>query len=264
MPLHHKKLIPLLAGLTLNIVLAGSAQAALQGRDLNGSADSFEAYYDTELDITWLADANYAQTTGHSVNYAQNPGFTATGGMNWAASKAWVAGLSFTNGVQVFDNWRLPTLTPINGVSFQYLDSSDGSTDNGYNVSAPGSVYSGSKASELAHLFYNTLGNPSYETLSGANSGACSPPNYCLKNVGPFSNVQPYIYWTDLEHGAAPSRAWNFITLDGSQDSDPKSALYGAWAVSSGDIAAPVPEAQTYAMMLAGLGLLAAVAGRRR
>jgi hypothetical protein len=249
----HKKLLAVLAGLAFNIGFSGAAQATLQGRDLNGSAGSFEAYYDTELGITWLADANYAKTSGHD----------ATGEMNWVDANAWAASLSFTNGTQVFDNWRLPTLTPINGVSFQYLLSSNGSTDEGYNVSAPGSVFAGSKASEMAHLFYNTLGNPSYETLSGANSGLCAGPNYCLKNVGPFSNMKSWIYWTGLEYGKNTSRAWDFIPLDGSQDRDPKTETYYAWAVSDGDIAA-VPEAQTYAMLLAGLALLGFVSRRRQ
>ena len=57
-----------LAGSVLAIGLSGAAQAALQGRDLNGSAASFEAYYDTVLDITWLADANYAQTSGYDAD----------------------------------------------------------------------------------------------------------------------------------------------------------------------------------------------------
>lgn len=39
---------------------AGTWQTTLQGRDLDGNATTFEAYYDTVLDITWLADANYA------------------------------------------------------------------------------------------------------------------------------------------------------------------------------------------------------------
>jgi len=252
MHVDHRKLLAVLVGLTLNIGLSGAAHAALQGRDLNGSAASFEAYYDTELNITWLADANYAKTSGYD----------ATGEMNWTDANAWAAGLSFSNGVQVYDNWRLPTLTPINGVRFQYVGSSDGSTDEGYNISAPGSVFAGSKASEMAHLFYNTLGNPSYETLTGANSGACPGPNYCVQNTGPFSNMKSWIYWTGLEYGNNTSRAWNFIPIDGSQDRDPKTETYYAWAVSAGDIAA-VPEAQTYALMLAGLALVGAVSRRR-
>ena len=39
-------------------LVTGAVHAALEGRDLDGSAGSFEAYYDTVLDITWLADGN--------------------------------------------------------------------------------------------------------------------------------------------------------------------------------------------------------------
>lgn len=46
----------LTAALVLAAGLSGGAQAALQGRDLNGSANSFEPYYETDLDITWLTD----------------------------------------------------------------------------------------------------------------------------------------------------------------------------------------------------------------
>ncbi len=44
--------------------ISGTTHAALQGRDLDGNLATFEAYYDTVLDITWLADANYAMTIG--------------------------------------------------------------------------------------------------------------------------------------------------------------------------------------------------------
>lgn len=85
--------------------VSGVAQAALQGRDLNGSAGSFEAYYDTVLDITWLADANYAQTSGYD----------ADGLMNWATANTWAANLSFYNPAtnQTYADWRLPTVDPV-------------------------------------------------------------------------------------------------------------------------------------------------------
>jgi phage terminase large subunit-like protein len=39
---------------------------------------------------------------------------------------------------------------------------------------------------------------------------------------------------------------------------------FHAWAVRSGDVAAPIPEPETYAMLLAGLGLLGFMARRKR
>ena len=39
------------------VLFAGTAQAALQDRDLNGDA-VVDAFYDTDLDITWLRNAN--------------------------------------------------------------------------------------------------------------------------------------------------------------------------------------------------------------
>lgn len=58
-------------------VVSFSANAALVSR-LGGLA-----YYDTEADLTWLADANYAMTSGYD----------ADGLMNWANANAWAAGL---------------------------------------------------------------------------------------------------------------------------------------------------------------------------
>ena len=61
---------------------AVSAQAALQARDLdsNGSTD---AYYDTVLDITWLADWNAG--AGSSLD---NGGSTTDGRMTWNNANA--------------------------------------------------------------------------------------------------------------------------------------------------------------------------------
>ena len=53
-------------------LIAGAAHATLMGRDLNGSAGIFEAYYDTDLDITWLA-------------------FVHNSPMTWTAANAWAA-----------------------------------------------------------------------------------------------------------------------------------------------------------------------------
>jgi len=75
----------------------GVWESTLEGRDLDGNAATFEAYYDTVLDITWLADANAAGTL-----------------MNWVDAKAWVSNLN----VSGITGWRLPTPDPIGGVAF--------------------------------------------------------------------------------------------------------------------------------------------------
>lgn len=63
-----------------------SAHAALQDRDLDGDT-VVDAFYDTDLDITWLRDAN--------VNGAQD----------WDTQVAWAANFSFGG----YSDWRLPT-----------------------------------------------------------------------------------------------------------------------------------------------------------
>lgn len=55
--------------------------------------------YDTDLNITWLADANYAKTSGYD----------ADGLMTWAAANAWAQNLTYGG----YTDWRLPkTLEP--------------------------------------------------------------------------------------------------------------------------------------------------------
>lgn len=79
----------LLAATTLcTAFFVASAEAALIER-LGGLA-----YYDDVANLTWLADANYAQTTGYD----------ADGLMTWAEANAWAAGLN-VGGVT---GWRLP------------------------------------------------------------------------------------------------------------------------------------------------------------
>ena len=71
---------------TAAMLLAGAAQAALVARDLNGDTVT-DAFYDTDLNITWLSDAN------------------VNGAMNWDTAVAWAEGLSFGG----YSDWRLPT-----------------------------------------------------------------------------------------------------------------------------------------------------------
>lgn len=241
-------------------IAAGSAHAALQGRDLDGNFATFEAYYDTVLDITWLANANLGAGSSYDDGSRTNDGR-----MTWDSANAWAANLSFTDGVNVYDNWRLPTIEPANGVTLNDNFSYDGSTDLGFNIT--------SSRSELAYMFHINLGNTSNFTPAGATIGCNSAVvnigtvvGTCLQNTGPFSNLQSWGYWYGVEYAQDTRSAWGFVMFNGWQnpgvkDSQSRFDNY-AWAVSPGDVAA-VPEVQTYALMLAGLGLIVWRARRR-
>ncbi len=107
--------------LTALILLAGLGLTPTALADL---IDRVFAVYDTDLNISWLKDANYAQTSG----------YTADGKMTWSAAMAWAAGLN----VGGYTGWRLPTAL---------------NTD----LSGPCSG-SNCTGSELGHLFYTEGG----------------------------------------------------------------------------------------------------------
>lgn len=215
-------------GLIAASLVSGAAQAALQGRDLNGSAGSFEAYYDTDLDITWLADANYAQTSFYDFD----------GKMTRQQAAVWAAGLSFTDGVNVYDNWRLPI-------------SNDGCAEGDSICSSLGMDPDFVREGELKSLF-TTLGG-----VDGSSITAVHNSNFDL-----FQNIQGGIYWYGTLYQLDTEGAWAFRMQDGIQVPYYELDEFYAWAVSPGDVGA-VPEAQTYALMLAGLGLIGWRARRR-
>lgn len=254
-------LLAVLVGVTLNLGLFGTAHATLQGRDLNGSIDSFEAYYDTDLNITWLADANYTKTSGYSAN----------GRLHWFGANYWAANLGIVDAVNniTYDNWRLPTVKPINGTSFNHDPSYNGSTDRGFNISEQGTPYAGSISSEMAHLFYNTLNNKGLYSPSSTYPDLTVQTGWGLTNSGPFANIQVdgVGYWSDTatEFDSYKGLAWDFDFYSGGQYADYQGSGVHAWAVSDGDVGiAAVPEASTYAMMLAGLALVGVAAKRRK
>jgi len=223
--------------LLTGLALSGGAQATLFDR--GGGL-----IYDDVLDVTWLQDANYAMTSGYA----------ADGLMTWDEATAWAANLSYGG----YDDWRLPAVldTGTSGCNFAYSG-----TDCGYNVqtsdAGTSTVYS-----EMASLYYDTLGNKAYYDTSGVGP----QPGWDLPNTGPFQNWEPYyLYWSGLENASNSNYAWGFYSGDGYQgDGYYKNRVHFAWAVRPGDVAAPVPEPETYALLLAGLGLVGVAAKRRR
>ena len=81
----------------------GSWGSTLQGRDLDGNLATFEAYYDTTLNITWMADAKYVWTSGYQT--LPPPGALNIR-MTWSNANAWAASLNpYGSGIT---GWRLP------------------------------------------------------------------------------------------------------------------------------------------------------------
>ena len=234
----------LIAGIFLFVLMGSVANAALLSR-LSG-----QAYYDTELDITWLADANLADSNDFGVT-----GVGFNGNMTWDAANEWIAAMNTAAYLGAGD-WRLPFMIDTGASGCESVAYTG--TDCGYNVETKNGAI---VKSEMAHLFYVTLGNTGQYDTGGNLTGCAGFPDYCLTNTGPFSSFQASYYWSDTEYAPDTGNAWYFHFGASSQYFDLKSNDFYAWAVRPGDIAAvPVPAA---AWLFGGaLALLGAV--RRR
>lgn len=188
--------------------------------------------YDTDLNVTWLADANYAMTSGYA----------AYGRMTWAAANTWAANLTYNDSVRgvTYGDWRLPTtLVP------------DASCADIFTTppSARGFFCSGS---EMGHLFYDELGGEAGQHISTTHNA-----NYNL-----FINMTGNTYWSSTDYALDTSCcAWYFYLATGFQDDRPKGDPIFALAVRDGDVASvPIPAAA----MLFSSGLLGLISIARR
>lgn len=77
-----------------------------------------------------------------------------------------------------------------------------------------------------------------------------------------FDGVQG-VYWSASSSPQGPTDAWAFYTSGGDQVLYYSGTWFNAAAVRPGDVAAVVPEPQTYALMLMGIGFVM-LAMRRR
>jgi len=177
----------LLATLVLSICFAIPAAAALVL-----SSDG-TMVYDTVNNITWLADADLPASSRFGLplctgsNAEPQPCVNASGSMNYQSAAAWVQALNAANYLGQ-SNWQLPTTPPI--------DRNCGKTGPNGN-----SFGFGCTAGAYASL-YNALG------LKAPNTAVPIPNN----TVGPFSNFQPYIYWSQTSNGTQGYATFSFAT----------------------------------------------------
>lgn len=210
--------------------------------------------FDTTLNVTWLQDMNYAQTSG---------AYVADRDHQYEAARSWADTLEYGG----YSDWRLPSGNLLNDYAQQPGESSlefsnrmqalhdlrsfDGSTDYGYN----------NTRSELGHLF-SELGNLAlYDALGNVQGGSG------LTQSGPFINLQSGRYYQDERFLSyfGEFYAWGFDFSNGAQNQLSAYLLpQGSFvtAVRDGDVSV-VPEPGTVGLMGLGL-LLVAGMGRRK
>jgi uncharacterized protein (TIGR03437 family) len=157
------------------------------------SADGLTVY-DTVNGITWLADANLAAKNRFGIPLCQGPVsgiqtcINASGSMNYNSAAAWVAAMSAANYLGHSD-WQLPTSPTVDNTCAK-----TGPQGNSFGY--------GCSAGALPSM-YNALGLKSPTT-------AVPIPN---NTTGPFSNFQPYLYWSQTNAGGNEGNAtFSFAT----------------------------------------------------
>lgn len=184
--------------------------------------------YDTDFDITWLQDANYAKTSGFDVD----------GVMSWYQAKSWADNLVYGG----YDDWRLPSAINRDGTGPDWAYR--------WNSHVTGS--------ELGHLYYVELGN--------VGSLTNAAPLFNMENMSywfgteytPTPELETIRLWDSNTYGLPfiPSSdvAWEFAFHNSEQvaHNNKSSVILYALAVRDGDSVVPEPTT----LSLLGLGLL--------
>lgn len=217
----------------LGLGMVATADAALVGRlaATPGGTD-YQAYYDTDANLTWLADASLAASNTFGITGISNPG-----SMTWFKAITWFQAMNISDsgaGYLGFNDWRMPTTLVPDG-SCTFLDGTPRTDSIGF-----------CSGSEMGNLFYNVFG----ASVNGKLSLTGNPTE-----LAKFTNIADNVYWSGTAYGPDPfNQAWYFNYNLGNQSAGVKGSGGFIWAVRTGDISAvPAPAAA----WLFGSGLVA-------
>ncbi|MDD2800844.1 MAG: hypothetical protein PHC94_07170 [Methylobacter sp.] len=256
---------PLAAGLLLSLTTLTAEAALTPGFSI---ADGQPVVYSSVSDITWTGDANLLDSLVTNQGYstvvnaiiAASPTIYDTpdsGAYSLSAGDfsrissgvvtSWFGARAFTTYLNSINyagsnQWALPSA----GANPQY----------GYNPTG----------SQFGQLYYSELNKLAFPGTNGSNYGILGNGDFQSSgSVGPFSNVQSYVYWLGTEFALYPElypdSVWVFDTRTGDQWDGSKGAHLPVWAVSPGQVPAVVPVPG--AAWLFGSGLMG-LAGLRR
>ena len=181
--------------------------------------------YDTVNNVSWLADADLAATNRFGLPVCTGSGaqpcVNASGSMSYQAAAAWVAAMNAANYLG-HTNWQLPT-TPL--------------TDSGCGFTGPQANSFGFNctASALGSLYYSAWG------LKAPNTAVPIPNN----TAGPFSNFQPYLYWSQTTTTQTGSGYGTFSFNTGFQGSNTIPNFLYALPMIQGKISGTPPASGT-------------------
>jgi len=177
------------AGLVAGVAVGGPVIITASSEGVNGTASvtitpvPVATVYDNLNNISWLADANLAATNrfGLPVCTASGPQpcVNPSGSMSYQAAAAWVQAMNAAN-YGGHTNWQIPTTPTVDGGCSKNNPAGGGNF--GFNCSR----------NAMGSLYYNTLG------LKAPNTAVPIPNS----TVGPFSNFQPFLYWSRFSRGS--------------------------------------------------------------
>jgi hypothetical protein len=171
----------LTAATLAGVLMCGAAEASLV------ASDDGETVYDTANDVTWLANANLAQSKTFGVR-----GINPDGSMGWKVAQDWVAAMNAANYLGS-NRWSLPaTLLP------------DDTCSQLPKAAAFGYDCVGS---QMGRLYYNELQGVKGSTIELQHDAS----------YGLFRNFQPYLYWSSTLWTRVPNSAFSFSFGNGFQ-----------------------------------------------
>jgi Protein of unknown function (DUF1566) len=188
------------AGLCVGILCFGVAEASLV------ASEDGEAVYDTANDVTWLANANLAQTKSFGVS-----GINPDGSMSWTTAQEWIAAMNAANYLGS-RHWSLPASKLPDDTCSQMPKAAAF----GYDC----------VGSQMGYLYYHELGGVKGSTIQLQHDAS-----YRL-----FNNFQPYLYWSSTLWTRVPNSAFSFSFGNGFQGTNVfVNAMY-AMAVAPGKV----------------------------